>query len=44
MNAIEAKKTLFEIRNNLIDDKQKHAIWLAINAIDYCIRLKKGFK
>lgn len=26
MNATEAKKTLFEIRKNLIDDKQKHAI------------------
>lgn len=34
MNATEAKKTLFEIRKNLIDDKQKHAIWLAIKAID----------
>lgn len=33
MNATEAKKTLFEIRKNLIDDKQKHAIWLAIKAI-----------
>jgi hypothetical protein len=30
MNATEAKKTLFKIRNNLIDDKQKHAIWMAI--------------
>lgn len=44
MNATEAKKMLFEIRKNLIDDKQKHAIWLAIKAIDYCVRLKKGYK
>lgn len=44
MNAIETKRILFEIRNNLIDDKQKHAIWIAIKAIDYCTRLKKGFK
>lgn len=43
MNATEAKKTLFEIRNNLIDDKRKRAIWLAIKAIDYCIRLKKRY-
>ena len=43
MNATEAKKTLFEIRNNLIDDKQKHAILLAIKAIDYCVRLKKRY-
>lgn len=44
MNATETKRILFAIRNNLIDDKQKHAIWLAIKAIDYCIRLRKGFK
>ena len=43
MNATEAKKTLFEIRKNLINDKQKNAIWLAIKAIDYCIRLRKGY-
>lgn len=41
MNSTETKRILFEIRNNLIDDKQKHAIWLAIKAIDYCIRLKR---
>lgn len=44
MNATETKRILFAIRNNLIDNKQKHAIWLAIKAIDYCIRLRKGFK
>lgn len=36
MNATEAKKTLFEIRKNLIDDEQKQAIWIAIRAIDTC--------
>ena len=44
MNATEAKRKLREIRSSLIDDRQKHAIWLAIKAIDYCIGLKKGFK
>lgn len=44
MNSTETKRILFEIRNNLIDDKQKHAIWLAIKAIDYCVRLKKGYR
>ena len=43
MNSKETKRTLFEIRNNLIDDKHKHAIWLAIKAIDYCVRLKKRY-
>ena len=43
MNATEVKKTLFEIRKNIIDDKQNHAIWLAIKAIDYCVRLKKKY-
>ena len=33
MNATEAKKTLFEIRKNLIDDKQKHATSVNIDAI-----------
>lgn len=36
MNSTETKRTLFEIRNNLIDDKQKQAIWIAIRAIDTC--------
>lgn len=44
MNAIEAKRKLCEIRSSLTDDKQKHAIWLAIKAIDYCVRLKKGYR
>ena len=43
MNIKEVTKILFEIRSNLIDDKQKHAIWVAIKAIDYCIRLRKGY-
>lgn len=43
MNATEIKRILFEIRNNLIDDKQKHVIWIAIKAIDYCVRLKKRY-
>lgn len=44
MNATETKRILFEIRNNLIDDKQKHAIRIAIKAVDFCIRLKKRNK
>jgi hypothetical protein len=44
MNATEAKKTLFEIRKNLIDDKQKHAIWIAIKAIKYCSIITKSIK
>lgn len=43
MNIKEVIKILFKIRSNLIDPKQKHAIWLAIKAIDYCIRLRKGY-
>lgn len=31
-------------KGNIPSDKQKHAIWLAIKAIDYCVRLKKGYK
>lgn len=27
----------------LVGCKGKHAIWLAIKAIDYCIRLRKGY-
>lgn len=41
MNATEAKKTLFEIRKNLIDDKQKHAIWLAIKGILFLTNIKR---
>ena len=36
MNATEAKRKLCEIRNNLTDDEQKQAIWMAIRAIDTC--------
>lgn len=37
MNATEAKRKLCEIRSSLTDDKQKHAIWIAIRAIGTCI-------
>ena len=36
MNIKEVTKILFEIRSNLIDPKQKHAIYIAIRAIDTC--------
>ena len=36
MNVREVTKILFKIRSNLIDPKQKHAIWIAIKAIKYC--------
>lgn len=36
MKATEAKRKLCEIRNNLTDDEQKQAIWIAIRAIDTC--------
>lgn len=36
MNAIEAKRNLCEIRDNLTDKEQKQAIWIAIRAIDTC--------
>ena len=32
-----------KLNKMVFDDKQKHAIWLAIKALDYCIRLKKGY-
>lgn len=35
MNVREVTKILFKIRSNLIDPKQKHAIWIAIKAIKY---------
>ena len=36
MKATEAKRKLCEIKSSLTDDKQKHAIWIAIRAIDTC--------
>lgn len=37
MDATEAKRKLCEIvRNNLTNDGQKKAIWIAIRAIDTC--------
>ena len=36
MKAAEAKRKLYEIRNNLTEDEQKKAIWIAIRAIDTC--------
>lgn len=37
MDATEAKRKLCEIvRNNLTNDEQKQAIWIAIRAIDTC--------
>lgn len=36
MNIKEVIKILFKIRSNLIDPNQKHAIWIAIRAIDTC--------
>lgn len=36
MKATEAKRKLCEIRNNLTDDAQMQAIWIAIRAIDTC--------
>ena len=43
MNATEAKRELYKLRSSLRDKEADKAIWLAIKAIDYCIRLKKGF-
>ena len=36
MKTTEAKRKLCEIRNNLTDDGQKQAIWIAIRVIDTC--------
>lgn len=44
MNVREVTKILFEVRNNLIDLKQKHAIWVAIKAIKYCSIITKSIK
>lgn len=39
MKAAEAKRKLYEIRNNLTDDEQKKAIWIAIRAIELVIKM-----
>lgn len=44
MNIKEVTKILFKIRGNLIDPKQKHAIWVAIKAIKYCSIITKSIK
>ena len=44
MNIKEGTKIFFEIRSNLIDHKQKHAIWVAIKAIKYCSIITKSIK
>lgn len=44
MNIKEVIKILFEIRSNLINPKQKHAIWVAIKAIKYCNIITKSIK
>ena len=44
MNIKEVTKILFEIRSNLIDPKQKYAIWVAIKAIKYCSIITKSIK
>ena len=44
MNIKEVTKILFKIRGNLIDPKQKHAIYIAIKAIKYCSIIIKSIK
>ena len=39
MKAAEAKRKLYEIRNNLTDDEQKKAIWIAIRAIELVLKM-----
>ena len=39
MKAAEAKRKLYEIRNNLTDDEQKKALWIAIRAIELVIKM-----
>lgn len=42
MNATEAKKKLCELRKNLGNREADEAVWIAIRAIDTCLRA--GFK
>ena len=38
MNATEAQKKLCELRKNLGDREADKAVWIAIRAIDTCLR------
>lgn len=42
MNATEAKKKLCELREKLGDKEADKAVWIAIRAIDTCLRV--GFE